>query len=296
MTRPFAALLACALAVAPAGASPAGASPAGGPDTAAARIARALLSARPLADPPALRAGEGPAVGARVRRLLAGRLGPVVGYKAALTSHAARARLGARQPLLGFLLRGMLLAGPRAAIRLGAQPPLLVEADLLVRVGDAAIDTARADTELAAALDAVIAFVEVPALPYAPAVRLDAELLAAANAGAWLGVTGPAVPLRGTPGERLRRLGAVRVHARDAATGRALGAAGAAALMGHPIHVVRWLRDRLRAEGVRLRAGDLLSLGSLTPPVRARAGLVYEARYEGLGPGGPVTVRVRFLP
>jgi len=223
-------------------------------------------------------------------------LGPPVGYKAALTSPAAQRRFGARGPVWGALFRPMLRPGPEAEVGLGEGARLLVEADLLVRVGDpGALAAARTREELAGALDAVLPFVELPDLLFAPGVPVDAALIAATGAGARLGVVGEPVPLRGSGAERAARLGAVRVMVRDG-EGRLLGRGSADALLGHPLEAVRWLRDALAAEGIALERGQLLSLGTLARPVPAREGLVVRATYRGLDPTGPVTLTVHILP
>ena len=121
--------------------------------------------------------------------------GVVVGYKAGLTSTVAQQHFGVDHPLLGFLLRDMLLPSPaRLSMLSGAR--LLVEADLLLRVADVSINQARNWPELLRAVDVVIPFVEVPDLLYAPHVQITAPLLQAANVGARWGVLGTPIPLR----------------------------------------------------------------------------------------------------
>ena len=72
------------------------------------------------------------AQGKIVERLQA-ELGPIVGYKAGLTSAPAQERFGAEEPVRAVLLRDMLLeAGTEVPADFGARP--LFEADLLVVV------------------------------------------------------------------------------------------------------------------------------------------------------------------
>jgi 2-keto-4-pentenoate hydratase len=90
-------------------------------------------------------------------------LGPVVGYKAALTSPAAQQRFNLNHPLYGFLLDKMLLdSGDSLPADFAVTP--MAEGDLMVRVKDASINQASTDAELLAALDAVIPFIELPDL------------------------------------------------------------------------------------------------------------------------------------
>ena len=48
------------------------------------------------------------------------------------------------------------------------------------------------------------------------------------------------------------------------------------------------------AEGKSLKKGDLLSLGTITNLIPAKAGTTIRAVYIGLDPGGPVEVSVKF--
>ena len=242
-----------------------------------------------LAQPPgSLSIEEASAVRAGYVARLLGRRGPVVGYKAALTSPAAQQRFRLRAPVYGFLLRDMLLPSDAGLTRpAGALAPM-IEADLLVRVGSTAINDATTTREVLAALDAAVPFIELPALPFAGPP--DAPAFVAANAGAWRGVIGSPVPLRGDPSWALR-LRAVRVDLAGA-DGQVLGTGRGTDLMGDPLRVVLWLRDALRADGRRLERGDLISLGSLTPPQPVPWGQTITASYHGLG-DAPVSVRVR---
>jgi 2-keto-4-pentenoate hydratase len=58
------------------------------------------------------------------------------------------------------------------------------------------------------------------------------------------------------------------------------------------LNAVLWLVRDLARAGIKLKSGDVLSLGSFTAPMPARPGLAVTVRYLGL-PGDP-TVSVRF--
>lgn len=203
-------------------------------------------------------------------------LGPVVGFKAALTSPAAQAQFGVSQPLLGFLLEDMLLDnGATLPADFGARP--IVESDLMVRVGSSAINTAETNQELLASLESVIPFIELPDLVYQSNARLDAGALVAINVGARRGVLGEAIRLDPTE-DWETQLGQIRV-AMVNGRGQTLAAGETSALLGHPLNAVRWLRDTLRAQGIELQPGDLLSLGTITPPMPVEADTTVRARY-----------------
>lgn len=203
-------------------------------------------------------------------------LGPVVGFKAALTNPAAQAQFGVSQPLMGFLLKEMLLDnGATLSADFGARP--IAEADLMVRVGSSAINTAETNQDLLASLESVIPFIELPDLVYQANARLDAGALVAINVGARYGVLGDAIPVEPTE-DWETQLGQIRVTMVNG-QGQTTAAGETSALLGHPLNAVRWLRDTLRAQGIELQPGDLLSLGTITPPMPVEADTTVRARY-----------------
>ncbi|MEM7066048.1 MAG: hydratase [Cyanobacteria bacterium P01_B01_bin.77] len=219
-----------------------------------------------------------------VRRLInaAGDSGSVVGYKVALTNPQAQAQLGVTHPLYGFLLENMLLEdGATLPLAFGSRPQ--AEGDLMVRVGNADINQAETDLELLAGLDAVVPFLELPDLIYQENALVNAGALVAVNVGARYGIVGDPVELESdTSG--LEQLANIRVVLNNA-RGQFLAEGHSTDLLGHPINAVRWLRDTLQTQGVALRPGDLLSLGSITSLVSLESGTDItgiEARYFGL--------------
>lgn len=219
------------------------------------------------------------------------RLGPVVGYKAGLTNPQMRQRFGIDHPVLGTLLRNMLVAdGTTLPARFGARP--MAEGDLIVRVGDECINGARDRSEALACLDAVIPFIELPDLMYADKLPVDAAAVLAVNVGARLGVLGKPIALQPGPAWE-KRLGEFHLELLDG-NNRPIALGDAHALLGHPLQAVLWLRDTLRARGQTLHKGQLLSLGALTPLVAVTPGMTLRARYTDLAPQGPVEVSVHF--
>ena len=55
-----------------------------------------------------------------------------------------------------------------------------------------------------------------------------------------------------------------------------------------------WLRDSLKADGIALKKGDLLSLGTITKLTPTAPNTTVRARYVGLDPKGPVEISVIF--
>ena len=213
----------------------------------------------------------------------------IVGYKAGLTNKALQERFGVASPVRGVLLERMLLPDEaEVPYDFGARP--VFEADLLVVVKDDAIHRARTPLEVLRSLSQVAPFVELPDLLVAEGEKLSAPLLVSLNVGARLGVVGKGVPVRPTP-EFAEALAAMRVVVTDRGKEMASGKGGA--ILDHPLNAVIWLAQDLQRSGVRLKPGDVLSLGAFTQPTRPLPGMAIKVRYEGL-PGNPeVSVRFR---
>ena len=213
-------------------------------------------------------------------------MGPVVGWKAGLTSGPAQETFGVDEPVLGRLWGGAMLEdGATVAEPHGARP--LFEADLILVVGDAAINAATTPEEVLAAVSEVRPFIELPDLAVAEDQPLDGVTITAGGVGARGGVMGAGIPVE-DPAAMAEALGAmtVRMTGKD---GAVLAEAPGAAVLGHPANAVTWLRSK----GVEFAPGDLVSVGSfgpLMPPAKAGGGAT--VTYEGL-PGDP-SVSVTF--
>ena len=213
--------------------------------------------------------------------------GRVVGYKAGLTNPAVQKRFNTTEPVRGALLEKMLLDdGAEVPVKFGAIP--FFEADLAVVVKDEGINQAKTPAEVLKHLASIRPFIELPDLVTAKEQPLSAAIITSFNVGARLGVLGK--PIAPTP-EMADALGKMTVVMRDQ-DGKELARVPGAAILGHPLNAVVWLADDLAKSGGKLRAGDILSLGSFTPPNFQKAGMTITVTYEGL-PGNP-TVSVRF--
>ena len=213
----------------------------------------------------------------------------IVGYKAGLTNAKIQAQFGVSSPVRGVLLEKMLLKdGAEVPADFGARP--VFEADLLVVVKDAAINKAKSHLDALRSLSLVIPFIELPDLVLAEGEKLSAPLIVSLNVGARLGVVGKGIPVQATP-EFAAALAAMRVIVTDQG-GTELASGKGAAILDHPLNAVQWLAQDLEKSRVKLKPGDLLSLGSFTPPMAPKAGTTVTVQYKGL-PGNPA-VSVRF--
>jgi len=213
--------------------------------------------------------------------------GRPVGYKVGLTNPTAQQRFGVAHPVTGTIYESTvrLRSGAEVPARFGSVPT--VEADLMVRVRDEAINQARTHLDVLRAIDLVIPFIEMPDLVLASG--MDGPNLLAINVGARLGVLGEPIPVQVTEEFAARLASMTVVMANDQ---RELARAPGTALLGHPLNVIPWLAQDLARRGERLRVGEMISLGGFSPALPTEAGRTYTVRYEGLL-DAPVSVSVR---
>ena len=257
-------------------------------DEQVAALHAAYQARTPAANPDGLATADGECSRAKFQALLARQLGAPVGYKAGLTNPAVQKRFNADAPVWGTLYAPMLLpADSKVDPAFGARA--LYEADLLVRVSSAAINQATTPLQVLAAIDQVIPFIELPDLVVQSPPKLNGAAIAAINVGARLGVVGAPIPVEATAAfsDRLRDM-EVLVMADGAEADRGKGSD----VLDHPLNAVVWLAKDLARQGLALKPGDLVSLGSFSKLMPPKPGLAVQVIYQGL-PGTPL-VAVQF--
>ena len=217
--------------------------------------------------------------------------GNVVGYKAGLTNPNVQKAFGVTAPVRGTLLEKMLMkSGSEMPANFGARP--LYEGDLILRVGSDNINRAKTPAEALESIDAAIPFIELPDLGYAKDVKINGPAIAAVNVAARYGIVGEPIPVKASK-EWMDRLKNFRCQIIDD-KGAVLIEAPGSALLDHPMNVVVWIRDSLKAVGKALKKGDLLSLGTITKLTPTAPNTTIRARYVDLDPKGPVEISVKF--
>jgi 2-keto-4-pentenoate hydratase len=253
-----------------------------------------IMAKTPAPTPENLSEKDGSCSRAKVTALLEQRLGRVIGYKAGLTNPAVQKRFNYDKPVWGKLYQGMLLPdGATVEAGFGARP--LYEADMLVRVKDAAINQAKTPMDVLLAIDQVIPFIELPDLVVQAPPKLGGPGISAINVGARLGVTGKPIPVPQVRAERYAFLDALRdmnVVLVDGA-GAELGKGKGSDILEHPLNAVVWLAGALAQEGLAMKPGDLISLGSFSPLLPPKAGLKATATFSGLPGAAPVSVQFK---
>ena len=220
----------------------------------------------------------------KLRAVMEGKLGPVIGYKAGLTAKATQERFGASAPVHGVLYRDMMLESPATVpADFGARP--VFEADLILVVGDAAINDAKTPEEAIRHISEVRPFVELPDLMLAEGEPMNAQTLTAMGVAPRMGVLGEPVPVE-DPDAMLKALADMTVRIENA-KGEVLAEAQGNVVLGNPVNSVLFLTS----EGIELKAGDLVSVGSigpLLPPEKAEGAAT--VTYQGLGDDAEVRV------
>lgn len=199
-----------------------------------------------------------------------------VGWKIALTSVAAQARSGFTHPFIGRMLKGWVRNTPATFAPNSFNVPL-IESEIAFRMAGGLPARSR-DYERDAVLDAVdSAFigVEVPDVRVAGEWPFPMPVLAADN-GATAGyVVGPDIP-----DWRTRDLDAIEVSLEI--DGEPAGENLVGPERTDAIAVLVWAANELARRGYPLQAGDLVTTGSATRPVRCDAGSAV-ARFRGIG-------------
>lgn len=254
-------------------------------DGAVAALAEDILAGTPSAALQVETIADGLCAQDKLVAVLAGKWGAPIGYKAGLTSKPAQEHFGVSEPVRGVLYANMMLQnGAKVSAKWAALPRY--EADLIVVVGDDAINTATTPAEVLAHLSAVHPFIELPDLVMANPAELNGPVITSINVGARLGVLGDPIAVENTEAF-LAALSdmTVTVTSQD---GNELVKAKGAAVLGHPLNSVLWLMSN----GITLTKGDLVSVGSIGPLLKPEPGVTATVTYDGL-PGTP-SVSVTF--
>lgn len=259
-------------------------------DAEVAALVDSYLAKKPAANPEGLSDADGACTRAKFNAQLASKLGgPVVGYKAGLTNPAVQKRFGATAPVWGTVYAPMLLkSGAIVEANFGARP--LFEADLLVRISDAAINQAKTPEEAIRSIDQVIPAIELPDLVVEAPPKLNGAAIAAINVGARWFVVGKPIPVD----RRIEMLDALQgMKVVVMGGGEDLDAGFGRDVLEHPLNAVIWLAQDLQKNGMALKKGDLVSVGSFSKLMPPKPGMKVEVQYQGLPENPSVTVRFR---
>jgi len=256
-------------------------------DVEAAALVANYLNKKPATTPEGLSDADGACTRAKVNKFLAQQTGAkVVGYKAGLTNPAVQKRFNATAPVWGVLYEPMLLKdGASVEAAFGARP--LFEADLLLRVSDARIGQAKTPEQVLQYIDQVIPAIELPDLVVEAPPKLNGAGIAAINVGARYFVMGAPIAVKRTP-EFANSLASMKIVVMGG--GDDLDKGFGSDVLEHPLNAAIWLAQDLAKQGITLRKGDLISVGSFSKLLPPKPGLKVEVQYQGLPDNPSVTV------
>jgi 2-keto-4-pentenoate hydratase len=250
--------------------------------------AKALYEARrsrqaiePFTDAdPDLGMADGYAIAQQLTGMLVSDGDTVIGYKVGLTSKPMQQMIGVDSPDHGPVLGSTVYAsGDAVSLSHFIQPK--IEAEIAFVLGSALRGPGVTVLEARRAIAGMVGAMEIVDSRFADwRIRLADTVADLASNGA-VAISSRVVSLDGVDP---RLIGMVLTRQGDLVdTG-----AGAAAL-GDPVRVVAWLANTLGEMGAKLEAGHLVMTGALHAAVPMRAGDVFRAEFDRLG---PLTVRV----
>lgn len=231
--------------------------------------------------PPAFRPDtldEGYAVQAAARPLIAARgRGAPVGWKIGSTSPPMQAALGIPFPCAGALYAGTVHHGHATVARADYSKPGL-ECEIAVRLAaDLPLRPGGHDrASVLPAVAAVMTSVEVVEWRFVDFKQTGVPSLVADDffsCGCVLGAEHPASVLAGD----------ADIPGRFTVDGEIASAGNARDILGHPLNSLAWLANHRAAGGTPLRAGELITLGSIVAALRLERPGRVEASFDGLG-------------
>lgn len=219
---------------------------------------------------------------AAVQRAMAERRGamPVGGFKIGATGRRMQALLGVDHPCAGFMAAADVYAAP-TALSFGAYRRPLIECELAVRIGRDLPAAPRDIAEVAAAIATVFAAIEIVENRYGPPPVGDL-----AGVGLPTVVADQfyhAAAVTGAEREDWRALDLLAIEGRVAIDGQERATGRGEELLGHPLRGLAWLSgDAIAAAFGGLRAGQVVLLGSVTPPVALDGPCDVRVTFDGL--------------
>jgi 2-keto-4-pentenoate hydratase len=219
-----------------------------------------------------------PAAGYAIQRELAGLVGavPPAGFKIGATTAQMQAYLGLTGPAAGFCA-GSGLHASGVVLRFADFLRPGVECEVALRLGRDLPAGPCTPAQAAAAVAEVFAGIEIVENRYQDFGALGAPTLIADQVFHTGGVLGAAAT--GWPGLDLKTVrGRILVDGAERASG--VGAD----LLGDPLAALAWLADSGAAHAFGgLRAGQVVFLGSVTPPIWLDGPCAVEVQFDGMG-------------
>jgi 2-keto-4-pentenoate hydratase len=195
-----------------------------------------------------------------------------IGFKAGLTSEAARERFHAPSAIAGVLLRPADSVPER--LSLNEFKGLYIETEVAMRIGNSIRKPLASVAELRSHIDGIAAAIELPNLDYERPDQLNALDIIASNVAAAHFMTGTFAP----PEQRDPNQLTVTLDC----NGERLSTGQARDAMGDQWQAALWLVNTMVGQGWELQRGQVLLTGALGKMVPAREGKC-TAHFDGWG-------------
>lgn len=213
----------------------------------------------------------------RARPLIAEGLGAPCGHKVGATAKVMQERLGIHFPCAGTLFANRIYPSG-ANIARSDYRHLGVECEVGVRMGAALLGKPGGyDRDgVIPAIATVFVSIEIVEHRFTDVRAVGAETHVADDfysAGAVIGLEHPMTALDPTGAAS----GEILVDGKQVFAGHVRD------ILGHPLISLAWLADHLVARGTPVKAGDIVTLGSISPGTYIQEPATVEARFEGLG-------------
>ena len=212
-------------------------------------------------------------------------LGPVTGYKIALTTPAMRTMVGLNDSIAGDMLETTIQRGA-AQVRAADYQNLIVEFEIAFEMAEdlPAIDAPYTRDRIAQSVAAVMPALELADDRQADYAKLKDHVLMLAADNGWNEGAVLGSPVRDWKEIDLTALrGVAKVNGKKVGEGRGRD------VMGHPLDALAWLANNLAGRGLGLWRGDVVITGSLVTSKYPKTG--DRIRFEA-GDLGSVELRV----
>ena len=202
-------------------------------------------------------------------------LGPLAGWKVALTTPVMQRLAGIGHPCAGGIHEAFVYRSP-AALNAGDYVRIGVEAEIAVRLSADLAGGGHTRDSVAAAVGALAPAIEIVDDRACDYDALDGLALVADNSFNFGVVLGPETT-------DWRGLDLPAVRGRLVINGEVVGEGAGEAVMGHPFEALAWLAGGLADRGRGLRAGDVVMTGSIVATKWPSAGDEIVVAVDGLG-------------
>ena len=210
-----------------------------------------------------------------------------IGYKIGFTGKALQEMFNIKSPASGILYKHMFLKNDDF-INSDFAYRTFIEPDMLVIIKSSDIMKAKDSLAILANLKTIHPFIEIPSLPFEKDTLVNGNMLVAANMLATKMVMGEGIQVESNE-EFLSQLANIKTIFKYK-NGQIIQEAMSSNLMKNPINVLKWLIDDFNEKGIKLKADDRISLGSVGKlfPLKANSSYIYV--FEGFGQSLSVSI------